>query len=172
MTLTLDEVVSHDKAIRAVARQLKRNEWSLAATYAALQGHAIVQPTITAILLAKKMVDNQGYEECVPAWTVRDRQTGVPLLSPSPGRLVFIRSVEFGSIATPVLLARYVYYRSLEIGTVPLVKLFVVLGPRWREVQVKTAAIHGLTARTVGPIQPITGALNGRKYNSVRMDWI
>lgn len=171
MTLSLDEVYTHDKAIRAVARQLKRNEWGLAATYAALQGHAVTQPLPTTQLVRRML--EQGYEECVPTWTIRDRQAGTPLLSPSPGRLVYIRAMDAGSIATPVLLARYVYYRSLDIGgMVPYVKLFVVLGPRWREIMVRTAAIHGLTARTVGPIQHISGMLAGRKYTSVRMDWI
>lgn len=171
MTLTLDEVFTHDKAIRAVARQLRRNEWALASTYAALQGHAIMQDNISVTLLAARM-EKQGYEQCVSHWTLRDREVGLPLLSPSPGRLVFLRSTTVGSLATPVLLARYVYYRTLEIGVPPLVKLFIVLGPRWRELPVRTAAIHGLTARQVGSIQPIAGMLSGRKYNSMRMDWI
>ena len=168
--MTPDELTNHIKAVKAVARRLTLEQWAAAVRYAELQGSQLLVPRdySTAVLTLYQ----RGYDDCV-SWPDSKRKKGIPLVSGN-GRLCWAQPVGMAMTVTPVYLARFVYYRSLDIGELPpFAEVYVITGPHWVNVPLRDIYATQLVAQhTVGKICHHDGVRKGKKYVAQRMDWV
>lgn len=169
--MTTDELTNHIKAVKAIARRLTTSQWEAAAKYSELQGSQLIVPRDYENTVAN--LYRRGYDACV-SWPESKKKKGVPLVSAS-GVLCWAQPFGLGAAITPIYMARFVYYRTADVGAAlpPFAEVYVLTGPRWVLVPLRdTYAVQLVAQRTVGKICQHGGVRQGKRYIAQRMDWL